>query len=209
MSFCKIFDMNIISNTSPIWSRIVITKDRNFFNLLFGYSEQKWKQICRDSLWIFSKKSRTMSTDWIKISKHNRTELLVHNHIFEDIFHHKFGSPIRIHRISTISLGKWRNIFFCVVNSCRRRKEDIFESNIIHHLKQIDRSEDIVFIIKKWIMTALSYRLFGSKVDHSEEIMFFKDFFEQISISNISLIDWKLMTKQRKKSVLNLIFVCV
>ena len=58
-------------------------------------------------------------------------------------------------------------------------------------------------------MTALSYRLFGSKVDHSEEIMFFKDFFEQISISNISLIDWKLMTKQRKKSVLNLIFVCV
>jgi len=28
-----------------------------------------------------------------------------------------------------------------------RREENIFQSNIIHHLKEIDRSHDIVFIV--------------------------------------------------------------
>ena len=209
MRLSKIFNMNIISNTSSIWSRIVITKNRNFFNLIFGYPEEKWKQVCRDSLWIFSKESRTMSTNWIKISKHYRTKLFVHNHIFEDILHHKFGCSIRIGRIDTIGLGEWRNIFFCIINSCWWGEKNIFQSNIIHHLKEIDRSHDIVFIVEERIMTTLSYCLFCCEVDHSNKFMLFKDFFEQICISHISLIQRQLISEQRKKSVLNLIFVCI
>ena len=68
MRLCKIHNMNIISDTGSIRSRIIITKDFYIRKFTSSYLENIWQEIIGNTIRIFTKQSAWMGADRIKIS---------------------------------------------------------------------------------------------------------------------------------------------
>jgi len=58
-----------------------------------------------------------------------------------------------------------------------------------------DSALDVIAIVTKWITTAVSHGLIGSKMHHASKFMFTTDLSHQIRLSNISTIPWDLISE--------------
>ena len=69
MSLRKINNMDIITDTCTVRCIVIIAKHTHARKLADCYLCDIWKQVVRDTLWIFSDQTTLMCTNWVEVTK--------------------------------------------------------------------------------------------------------------------------------------------
>lgn len=141
-----------------------------------------------------------MSSDWIKISECNNRPVFLLYHILEQIFDQEFCCTIWIRCSKGHILSKW-GVIVSPIDRCRRRENNLLYSKFLHNSKQMNTSSYIIIMVHIWMITTLAYCLKSSKVNHYIKRIFFKNRNQKSSISDISLIKIRNISKDFRNSL--------
>lgn len=146
MPIGQVTNMNIIPDTCPILSWIILPEDTQLFPFPRNNFLNKGKQIIGINIGLITQHSRLMRSTRIKIPQRNNPPLWIslrqwpHKH-----FNSCFWLPIRTRRWFYVSLD---TIVFVTVNSGGRRKDKVWTCwKFLHHFEEIDGTKDIVLIV--------------------------------------------------------------
>ena len=113
MAFCKVYDMDIISDTCSVRCVIVISEYAEFFQFANCYLCNVWHQVVRDTVRIFTDQTTLMSTNRVEVTKKYHIPFRIcFLDIGKDLLQHGFCPSIRVGALSFRAL-------FCDRNNCR------------------------------------------------------------------------------------------
>ncbi len=120
MTFCKIDNMDIITDTCSVRCRIIIAEYGQMTADTRRHLRDIWHQIVRDSVRIFADQARFMRTDRIKITQQNHRQFRISfDGILKNLLIHKLCPAARICTAEFIIIFRIRHFIRFAVNRCR------------------------------------------------------------------------------------------
>ena len=77
MASCKVYYMDVVTNTGSVRCIVVISEYVDALKLSNCNLSNIWKQVVRNTLWILTDQTALMSTDWIEVAKQDYIPLWV------------------------------------------------------------------------------------------------------------------------------------
>ncbi len=194
--------MNIVAHTGSVRRVIIIAPNIQ----VFAFSDRNLRNIRHQVVWnavrILAHCAALMRADRVKIAQQTDRPSVVRGvQIFENALDHIFCSAVRVGYAAHFHiLCKGRDIVHAV-NGCGRGKNDLFASVIAHNVQQHQCAVNIVVKIFKRFMHAFSNCLKPGEMDHGIDLFFFKDLVKPFFVSDIALIEFKILFYERSDPV--------
>ena len=97
VTFGKVYDVNIVADTSAVDSLVVVTKNLNFGQVALSDTGNVWRDVIGDAVGAFANEATFVGTDRVKIAEKSSGKIAVSDGvIFDDLFDHVFGPTVWI-----------------------------------------------------------------------------------------------------------------
>ena len=148
MAFCKVNDMDVISDAGSVRSIVIVAKNTQLFQLANCNLCDVRHQIVRNTVWILTDQTALVSTDRVEITQQNNVPFRIcFLDICQNLFQHGFRPAVRVCALSLRALLGDRDHRRISVHGCRRGKDDILHIVLAHYINQGQRACNIVFIV--------------------------------------------------------------
>ena len=148
MAFCKVNDMNVVSDAGSVRSVVIVTKNTQLFQLADCNLCDVRHQIVRNTIGIFTDQTALVSTDRVEITQQNNVPFRIcFLDICQNLFQHGFCPTVGVCALSLRAFLGDRDHRRIAVHGCRRGKDDILHIVLAHYINQCQSACNIVFIV--------------------------------------------------------------
>ena len=195
MPFREIDDMDIIADAGAVGCVVIIAEYMDHFQLAGSDLGDIGQQVVGDALGILADETAHMGADGIEIAQQHHSPLIIRApDIGQDALLHGFCLTVGIGRNALGALLGDRYKGRIAVHSRRRGKDQLLAAVISHDIAESQCGIQIVAIVFDRHAGGFTDSLIARKMDHGINLLFFKNLFETLAVTNVLLIKFRAFT---------------